>query len=149
ADTADATIHAALESAGNWVLFSGRFVTRYNYVGAGRAAFAIIRECSSEKRETQLIHEKMLLSEAKTAIFLDQLQQFKEQLEERVSNYLAEDLKNFMDGFDFIKQGLEYGNSDLVIKGNLVIQKVLGREPQFRNQKEFDALMESDIPLQL
>ncbi len=149
ADTTDAAIHAALESAGNWVLFSGRFVTRYNYVGAGRAAFAVIRECSNEKRETQLIHEKMLLSEAKTAVFLEQLQQFKEQLEDRVSNYLAEDLETFMEGFDLMEQGLENGDSDLVIKGNLVIQKVLGREPQFRNQKEFDALMESEIPFQL
>ncbi len=36
ADTADAAVHAAIESAGNWVLFSGRLVARFNYVGAGR-----------------------------------------------------------------------------------------------------------------
>lgn len=149
ADTADAAIHAAIESAGNWVLFSGRFVTRYNYVGAGRAVVAIVKECSNEKRETQLIHEKMILSETKTAVFLVQLQKFKNQLEEKVSNYLAEDIEAFMSGFDLMEQGLECADSDLVIKGNLVIQKVLGRNPQFRNQEEFDALMESDIPLQL
>lgn len=38
ADTADAAVHAALESAGNWVLFAGHFVARFNYIGAGRAA---------------------------------------------------------------------------------------------------------------
>lgn len=149
ADTADATIHAALESAGNWVLFSGRFVARFNYVGAGRAALAVIRECSNERQETQLIHEKMLLSEAKTAVFLEKLQNFKEQLEEKVSNYLAEDLESFMEGFDFMERGLENGDSDLFIKGNLVIQRVLGREPQFTNQQDFDDLMMSEIPLQL
>lgn len=149
ADTADAAIHAAIESAGNWVLFSGSFVTRYNYTGAGRAAFAIIREIRSEQKETQLIREKMILSEAKTVIFLRRLQQFKEQLEEKVSNYLAKDLEAFMTGFDDMKRGLDSGDSELVIHGSLVIQKVLGRTPQFTTQEEFDGLMESDIPLRL
>lgn len=149
ADTADAAVHAALESGGNWVLFSGRFVTRFNYVGAGRAAVAIVKEISGEHREAQLIHEKMLLSEEKTAVFLAQLQEFKAQLEEKVSNYLAEDIEAFLSGFAYMEQGVASGNSDLVIRGNVVIQRVLGREPQFTTQKEFDELMESDIPLKL
>ena len=41
------------------------------------------------------------------------------------------------------------GDSDLVIKGNVVIQRVLGRKPQFTNQQEFDDLMDSDIALKL
>ena len=149
ADTTDAAIHAAIESGGNWVLFSGRFVTRFNYIGAGRAAIAIVKEVSNEKKETQLIHEKMLLSEAKAALFLEQLQKFKTTLEERVSNYLVEDISAFVTGFDYMADGLASGDSDLVIKGNIIIQKVLGREPQFTNQEEFDVLMESDVPLTL
>ena len=43
-----------------------------------------------------------------------------------------------------MKQGINTGDSDLVIKGNVVIQRVLGRKPQFTNQKEFDDLMKSD-----
>ena len=149
ADTMDAAVHAAILSAGNWVLFSGKFVTRFNYVGAGRSALAIVREVSNEKKETQLIHEKMLLSEAKTAIFLAQLQEFKVQLEEKVSNYLAEELETFVAGFDFINTGIASGNSDMVIQGNMKIQSVLGRQPQFTNQQEFDSLMKSDTPLVL
>lgn len=149
ADTADAAIHAAIESGGNWVLFSGHFVTRFNYVGAGRAALSIVCEVSNEKKEAQLIHEKMILSEAKAALFLKQLQEFKEQLDLKVSNYLAEDIEGFMSGFADMQQGLLTGDSDLVIRGNVTIQKVLGREPQFTNQKEFDVLMESDVPLVL
>ena len=149
ADTADAAIHAAIESGGKWVLFSGRFVTRFNYVGAGRAALSIVREVSNEKKEAQLIHEKMILSETKAALFLKQLQEFKEQLDLKVSNYLAEDIEGFMSGFADMQQGMLTGDSDLVIRGNVTIQKVLGREPQFTNQKEFDALMESDAPLVL
>lgn len=149
ADTADAAIHAAIESGGNWVLFSGRFVTWFNYVGAGCAALSIVREVSNEKKEAQLIHEKMILSETKAALFLKQLQEFKEQLDMKVSNYLAEDIEGFMSGFADMQQGMLTGDSDLVIRGNVTIQKVLGREPQFTNQKEFDALMESDAPLVL
>lgn len=46
-------------------------------------------------------------------------------------------------------EGIVSGDSDLVIKGNVVIQRVFGRELQFINQKEFDDLMKSDIPLEL
>ena len=97
----------------------------------------------------QLIHEKMLLSEAKAALFLKQLQEFKAQLNLKVSNYLAEDIESFMAGLDDMRQGLSDGDSGLVIRGSVTIQKVLGREPQFTNQKKFDALMESDVPLVL
>lgn len=149
ADTADAAIHAALESGGNWILFSCKFVTRFNYVGAGRAAISIVKEVSNEHKESQLLHEKMILSEAKTAVFITQLQDFKEQLEEKVSNYLAEDIEAFMQGFDYIDQGITSGDSNLVIKGNIIIQEILGRKAQFENQEEFDDLMLSDIPLVL
>ena len=147
ADTADAAVHAALESAGNWVLFSGRFVTRFNFVGAGRAAVAVVKEFSNEKKEAQLIHEKLILTEAKTAFVVRELEAYKARLEEQVSSYLAEDIEAFLCGFDYMNRGFTSGDSDLVIKGNVIIQRVLGREPQFTNQAEFDDLMESDLPL--
>ena len=130
-------------------MFSGRFVARYNYVGAGRAAIAIVREFSNEKKEAQLIHEKMLLMDAKAEVMFTQLQAFKAELNEKLSDYLAEDIEIFMSGFDDINSGLKSNNSDLVIRGNVTIQRVLGREPQFTSQQEFDDLMEADIPLQL
>lgn len=147
ADTGDAALHAAIESGGNWVLFSGRFITRFNYVGAGRAALSIVREVSNEKKEMQLIHEKRILSESKAVLFLERLQEFKEQLDLKVSNYLAEDIEGFMSGLAELQQGLSTGDSNLIIQGNVTIQKVLGRKPQFADQEEFDALMESDAPL--
>ena len=149
ADTADAAVHAAIESGGNWVLFSGRFVTRFNYIGAGGAALAIVKEVSNEQKEEQLIREKLLLSDMKTALTINQLQEYEKQLEERLADYLAEDIESFMEGFDLMEEGINTGDSDKVIRGNVIIQKVLGREPQFTNQKEFDELMDSDMPLQL
>ena len=147
ADTADAAVHAALESAGDWVLFSGKFVTRFNYIGAGRAAIAVVKEISNEKKEAELIHEKLLLTEAKTKQVIAAVEEYKAKLEEKVSDYLAEDIEAFLTGFDQMYQGLNAGDSDLVIHGNVTIQRVLGREPQFTNQEEFDALMASETPI--
>ena len=147
ADTADAAVHAAIESCGNWVMFSGVFVSRFNYVGAGRAAIAIVKEVSNEQKEAQLLHEKLILTNAKTVGVIERFSAYRTALEERVSNYLAEDMEAFLTGFDYMKQGMESGDSDLVIKGNVVIQRVLGREPQFTNRKEFDELMDSDEAL--
>ena len=147
ADTTDAAVHAALESGGNWVLFSGRFAARFNYIGAGRAAFAIVREFSDEKKEAQLIHEKMILTEVKTQFVIRELEAYKARLEEQLSDYIAEDIETFITGFDYMNQGFASGDSNLVIKGNVVIQRILGREPQFKDQKEFDELMDSDMPL--
>jgi len=147
ADTADAAVHAALESAGDWVLFSGHFVTRFNYVGAGRAAIAIVKEIASEKREAQLVHEKLILTEVKTRFIIQDLADYKTQLEERLSDYIAEDIEVFITGFDYMNQGMQSGDSNLVIKGNVVIQRTLGREPQYTDQEEFDDLIESDAPI--
>ncbi len=147
ADTADAAVHAVIESHGNWLLFSGVFVSRFNYIGAGRAAIAIVKEVSNERKEAQLIHEKLILTGAKTADVLEKFESYRVALEERVSDYLAEDIEEFLNGFDYMEQGVESGDSNLVIKGNVVIQRVLGREPQFTNQEEFDDLMDSDEAL--
>lgn len=147
ADTADAAVHAAIESCGNWLLFSKVFVSRFNYVGAGRAALSIIKEVRNEQQEAQLRHEKMLLTEAKTEHVVERFTAYRNALEERVSAYLAEDMEAFLMGFDDMERGMASGDADLVIRGNVTIQRVLGREPQFTTLKEFDALMDSDDSL--
>ena len=147
ADTADAAVHAAIESCGNWILFSGVFVSRFNYVGAGRAALSIVKEVSNEQKEAQLLRERLILTNAKTEKVMERFEAYRTALEKRVSNYLAEDVEAFLSGLDDMKQGMENEDSDLVIKGNVTIQRILGREPQFINQKEFDDLMDSDEAL--
>ncbi len=149
ADTADAAVHAAIESCGNWLLFSKVFVSRFNYIGFGRAAFSVIKEVRNEQQEAQLRHEKMLLTEAKTEHVVERFTAYRSALEERVSTYLAEDMETFLLGFNDMEQGMARGDSDLVISGNVTIQRVLGREPQFTTQKEFDDLMDSDDMLML
>ena len=147
ADTADAAIHAAIESYRQWALFAGTFAARFNYIGAGRAAVAVVKELSNEQKEAELLHEKLLLTNAKTENVVEQFFAYRAALEERISNYIAEDIEAFLTGFEYMNQGIVAGDSDLVIKGNVVIQRVLGREVQFTTQKEFDDLMISDEAL--
>lgn len=148
-DITDSAVRAAIESRCNLALFSSKFVARYNLVGAGRVALTIVKEVSNEKKETELIHEKMLLMNVKAHNMMQQVQEFSDKLEEKLANYLVEDITYFIEGFDYINEGIKHNDSAAVIKGNVIIQKVLGREPQFVTQKEFDELMESDEPLQL
>ncbi len=149
ADVTDALFHAALDSKGDYTLFGANFVKRVNVVGIGRAAVAVYRDVSADREEVALLEERCLLMEAKTERITAQLEAYRQQLEERVCEYIAEDISAFLTGFDFIDRGLVSGNSDLVIEGNVVIQRVLGRKPQFMNQQEFDDLMDSDITLKL
>lgn len=144
ADTADAAVHASLESAGNWIIFSQRFAARFNFVASGRAAIAIVREAADDAKELQLLHEKRLLTEAKTTFTIEQLEAYEAQLQDRLDAYLQEDLEAFLQGIAIMDRGLAQGDSNLVIAGNVIIQKALGRETQFTSQDEFDSLMESD-----
>ena len=91
----------------------------------------------------------MLLYTTKEEYSVAMLQEFKTKLEAKLSAYLVEDLTSYMEGFEYISAGIDSNDLDMVIKGNTVIQRALGREPQFTNQEEFDEFMESDIPLQL
>ncbi|MBQ4487393.1 MAG: hypothetical protein II936_10360, partial [Oscillospiraceae bacterium] len=147
ADTADAAIHAAVESGGNWVIFSCRFASRFNFVGAGKAGLSVIREISAESEEAELIHEKMLLTHAVTAQAVQIIEEYKAALNARLTEYIAEDITQFLTGLDMMRDGLSTVDADRVIGGNVVIQRVLGREPQFTNQQEFDELMGSDMDL--
>ena len=144
ADTADAAVHACLESAGNKILAIQRFSVRYNYVAAGRVAIAIVKEVQGDAREIQLLREKRLLLETKATLSVKKLEEYMDALDARLDEYLSEDLTAFFEGFQLMDKGLVDGNSNMVIAGNVIIQEVLGRQPQFTSQAEFDDLMESD-----
>ena len=91
-----------------------------------------------------MIHQKLILTEIQTKAVVERLEEYKLWLEERVTTFLAEDIAGFMNGFDDIQNGILNSDSNLLIHGNITIQKVLVRKPQFTNQEEFDDLMESE-----
>lgn len=144
ADLSDAAIRAAIESAGNYVLFGLKFISKVNYIGVAKSTIAVVKEVSYEQKELQLLREKRILVEAKTDKAVELIQRYRAELEAEIDKYLAEDLEQFILGYSNMDEALKSGDSDRFISGNVVIQRVLGKELQFTNQKEFDALMESD-----
>ena len=148
-DIADAAVRAAIDSNGEMLCFGTRFLARFNVVAEGRVAVAVVRGIRDEREEQALYDARLQLQRTKTARVLEILDKYQKELEERVSAYLAEDIETFLMGIEMMDQGLYSRDSDLVIRGNVMIQRVLGREPQFTNQQEFDDLMDSDIPLTL
>ena len=149
ADIADAAVRAAIDSHGDTLCFGTKFLARFNLVAEGRVLVSVIREVRDEREEQALYEARLQLQNTKTARVLHTLDKYQKELEERVSTYLAEDIETFLMGIEMMDQGLYNQDSDLVIRGNVMIQRVLGREPQFTNQQEFDDLMDSDIPLTL
>ncbi len=144
ADTADAAVRAAVESVGNPVAFAGSFVSRLNLVGTATATIAVCKEISADQKELQLLREKRILTELKTEKSVELIRNYREQLEALIDQYLAEDLEIYLMGITEIDSALAAGDTDSFIRGNLTIQRVLGREIQFTNEFEFDNLMESD-----
>ena len=112
-------------------------------IGVGRAVVAVTRDVSMEWQEVDLIRERRELLEKISVEQVEAILDYRKQMEAVVEEYLAEDLQAFLTGADEIEEGLETNDSDLVIHGNVTIQRVLGRKPQFTNQKEFDDLMDS------
>ena len=49
-------------------------------------------------------------------------------MEAEIDKYLAEDLEQFILGFSNMDEALKSGDSDRFISGNVVIQRVLGKE---------------------
>lgn len=143
ADMTSAAVRAAIESGGNAAVFAARYAANINVIGVGRAIIAVTKDVSMEWQEADLIRERRILMEMMSAEQVEAILDYRKQMEAVVEEYLAEDLQAFLTGADEIEEGLAVNDSDRVIHGNVTIQRVLGRKPQFTNQAEFDDLMDS------
>ncbi len=143
ADMTSAAIRAAVESCGDASIFAAKYAANINVIGVGRAIIAVTRDVSMEWQEADLIRERRELMEKISAEQVDAILAYRKQMEDVVEEYLAQDLQAFLTGAEEIESGLTENDSDQVIHGNVTIQRVLGRKPQFSNQTEFDDLMDS------
>ena len=147
ADMADAAIRTAVEYAAEGPVALPKYFTRVNVVGVGRAGIAVFKDVSMEWEEAELIRQRRILAEQFRDEQVEALLEFRKSMEEAVELYLAEDLEAFLTGSDEIEEGLRINDSNRVISGNVKIQRILGREPQFTNQDEFDSLMSGEDAL--
>ena len=104
---------------------------------------AVTKDVSMEWQEADLVRERRELIEKISAEQVDAILAYRKKIETVVEEYLAEDLQAFLTGAEEIEEGLSMNDSNQVIHGNVTIQRILGRKPQFTNQAEFDDLMDS------
>lgn len=113
------------------------------------AATAIYQELATALKDAKIAHEERIRIEAECAVAIKMIQEYRKEMNEMVSKYLTENIQTFNAGFLEMDKAILENDSDGFIKGNVEIQRILGKEAQFINQIEFDTLMNSDIPLKL
>ena len=113
------------------------------------AASAIYKELATTLKNAKLAHEERLLIEKECAEAIAMIRNYRKEMDEMVSRYLSENIQIFNNSFSEMDKAILENDSDGFIKGNLEIQKAMGKEVQFTNQNEFDLFMDSNISLKL
>ena len=73
---------------------------------------------------------------------------YREKLEEDLGKFVEDEATDILTRLSDMKDAADNNDSDSFIKYNVEIQEKNGADVQFRNQEEFDKLMDSDEPLQ-
>ena len=110
------------------------------------AAYKMVREAQAD---LQLAREERIKIEAACNESIALIRQYREEMEYAVNHYLTERLETFESGFAAMDKAIMENDSDGYIRGNNVIQEILGYKSQFTNQEEFDDLMDSDVAFKL
>ena len=113
------------------------------------AAVAVYQELATALREAKIAHEERIQIERECAEAVQMIRQYREEMEAMVSQYLLTNISVFNAGFNAMDSAILKNDINGFIKGNVEIQKVLGRKVQFSSLGEFDTLMDSDVPLKL
>ena len=95
--------------------------------------------------EAKLAHERRLKIEAECAEAIKMIREYRERLEQLVSEYLIDHITIFNDALNQMNSALELGDIDSFINANNRIINKLGKESQFNSFNEIDDFMNSDI----
>lgn len=74
---------------------------------------------------------------------------YHQEIDQIVSDYLFEHAETFNCGIAAMDKAIIDGDINGFIRGNTTIQDILKYDVQFRNEEEFDALMDSDDAFRL
>lgn len=113
-------------------------------VGFVAAAIGVFKEIKTSSDEYKAAREERIRIEQECDVAIQMLQEYRDEMELVVSEYMVEHLTVFGEGLDMMDSALESDDTDKFIQGNNMIQKELGRDSSFSSQDEFDGLMLSD-----
>lgn len=118
-------------------------------VGFVSAAIGVYDEISNALEELHLAREERIRMEQECRLRLQILRENQREMELAVEQYMQYRLTVFGGALDQMEQALQAGDSDAFLAGNVQIQRQLGQEQEFADQQEFDAFMDTDLPLKL
>lgn len=113
------------------------------------AAMYVYNEIRKSQGALKAETERRILIEAHCEEIVQMLCRYREEMESATEKYLNRYYSEIRSGFQALDQAILSADSNGFIRGNVTIQRVLGRETQFENQTEFDELMESDEDFKL
>ena len=106
----------------------------------GAIAFARKTDYTTDMKRTGACAE----SEEECARSIAQMREYRESMNASVSDYLYIHAETFNEGLAAMDRAILEGDVNGFIRGNVAIQEILNYKIQFRDQNEFDALMDAD-----
>lgn len=113
-------------------------------IGFIAATIGVYKEISESVEEYKTAHEERLKIEEECRNSIEILRDYRDEMEEVVTEYMFDRLSVFGTSLDKMDEALLSDDTDAFIEGNNAIQNKLGGETLFSSQDEFDSLMLSD-----
>ena len=118
-------------------------------VVAYNALSAAYKEYRKALDDLELAREQRIQIEAQCAESVKLIKAYREEINQRMSEYLTTHLEAFEEGLAMMDQAIADNDPDGYIRGNVELQKVMKYDVQFTTQEEFDELMDSDEAFKL
>lgn len=100
-------------------------------------------------KDAQLAHEERIIIEAECEESIRAMKEYRLQIELAVNNYMREHISVFQSAFSEMEIAYQKGDVDGFIRETNIITQQLGGKPQFDSKAGFDALMKSNITIEI
>ena len=108
---------------------------------ASAAAYKMLQEAL---QEAAVVRENRIRIEEECTKSIEMMRSYRKQMNASVSDYLYAHAETFHAGIAAMDRAILEGDVNGFLRGNAEIQEILNYKVQFRNQDEFDAIMDSD-----
>ena len=135
---------AALKSAAGKII-GGLAGGMLEYAVAS-ASYGILVDALEEEKAA---HEERVRIEQECQQVIEQLREYRQEIEREAASSLTEYAGTFHAAFDGVKAALMIGDVDGFISSTNAISELFGREPQFHNMAEFEEIMANGDTIQL
>ncbi len=138
-----------LETAEMGASTAGMIAKMGSPAGFAFAAIGVYKELSESIKEYNIAKEERIQIEKVCAERIAIIQENQELIDRTVSDYFVGNYEVFERAFNKMDHAVAANNSNEFIEGNVMLQEKLDYDTQFRNQSEFDSLMDDSSSFKL